>query len=106
MVEGQNWLDVMTNDISCTSLWRKAFIENRKDCSTAEQDFFRQHLEDMRERVKPLVARIMRDMPGVSSEEAARPNQEQAEQASLILETSTTFDSRPLLLVFGRPDHQ
>jgi hypothetical protein len=36
----------------------------------------------------------------------ARPNQEQAEQASLIPETSTTFDSRPLLLVFGRPDHQ
>jgi hypothetical protein len=50
MVEGQNWLDVMTNDISCASLWRKAFIENRKDCSTAEQDFFRHHLEDMQSR--------------------------------------------------------
>lgn len=54
----------MTYDISVTSLWRKAFLENRTDSSNAEQAFFRQHLEDMRERVKPLVARIMRDMPG------------------------------------------
>jgi len=54
----------MTYDISATSLWRKAFIENRTDCSKDEQSYFRQHLEEMRDRVKPLVARIMRDMPG------------------------------------------
>ena len=57
-------MGVMPYDIRGTSLWRNALIEKRNDCSTAEQTFFRQHLEDMRERVKPLVARTMRDMPG------------------------------------------
>jgi Histidine kinase-, DNA gyrase B-, and HSP90-like ATPase len=60
----KNRLVVMTYDISLTSLWRKAFIETRTDSSKDEQAFFRQNLEEMREHVKPLVARIMRDMPG------------------------------------------
>jgi hypothetical protein len=36
----QNWLGVMAYDVSCTSLWRKAFIESREDCSAAEQLFY------------------------------------------------------------------
>lgn len=54
----------MSNDIGQTWLWRNAFVEPKGDCSTTEQTFFRQHLVDLRERVKPLAARIMRDMPG------------------------------------------
>ena len=54
----------MTYNINTTSLWRKAFIEHHADSSKDEQSFFRHHLEAMRDRVKPLVARIMRDMPG------------------------------------------
>jgi hypothetical protein len=46
-----------------TSLWQLAFDHSRSDSSPEEQAFFRSHLENMRDRVRPLVARIATDIP-------------------------------------------
>lgn len=54
----------MPSDFRETTIWRSAFAEPRSDSSVDVQAFFRQSVETMRERVEPLVARIMRDMPG------------------------------------------
>jgi hypothetical protein len=48
---------------SRTTLWKSAFADSRSDSSPEEQAFFRSHLEDMQERVRPLVARIATDIP-------------------------------------------
>lgn len=47
-----------------TELWRRAFTINRKDSTPDEQSYFRLHLLGARERVKRLVDRIAKDMPG------------------------------------------
>jgi hypothetical protein len=46
-----------------TLLWKGAFDRPRADSSRDEQAFFRSHLEDMRDRVRPLVTRIATDIP-------------------------------------------
>ncbi|WP_197435365.1 ATP-binding protein [Agrobacterium vitis] len=45
-------------------LYSAAFLQIRKDEDSDEQDFFKGHFLAMRARVKPLVARVLRDMPG------------------------------------------
>ena len=46
-----------------TSLYRRAFIEARTDCTVEEQRFFQENFREMRARVIPLVEKIQRDMP-------------------------------------------
>ncbi|CDZ64356.1 Hypothetical protein, partial CDS, partial [Neorhizobium galegae bv. orientalis] len=47
-----------------TRLYSEAFLQNHSDASLQEQEFFKQQLNAMRSRVEPLVARVLRDMPG------------------------------------------
>lgn len=47
-----------------TWLWRTAFVEPFDGSSQEEQRFFKAQFLAMRELVEPLVARVMRDMPG------------------------------------------
>jgi hypothetical protein len=57
----------MTGSFESTWLWRSAFADNRNPRVTeAEKEFFRQHFLGFRDRVKPLVARIAQDMPGLT----------------------------------------
>jgi len=59
--------------VAATPLWKAAFIEHRSDASPQEQAFFRMHLEQMRERVEPIAARIFRDMPGYTVHDSSVP---------------------------------
>jgi hypothetical protein len=55
----------MPSSFEETWLWRSAFADNHdRKVTEAEKTFFRQHLLELRARVKPLVARIAADMPG------------------------------------------
>ena len=47
-----------------TRIWKQAFEEPRLDCSPEEQRLFLTNFESMRDRAIPVVARILRDMPG------------------------------------------
>ncbi|MEZ2132876.1 MULTISPECIES: hypothetical protein [unclassified Sinorhizobium] len=47
-----------------TRLYSEAFLQDHQDFTPAEQEFFKQHFFSMRERVEPLVARVLKDMPG------------------------------------------
>jgi len=53
----------MTN-FKDTTLWQGAFQQSRSDAGVKEQEFFRVNLDAMRDRVIPIVDRVMRDMPG------------------------------------------
>ena len=62
----------MARSFESTWLWRSAFVDNRDPkVSVAEQEFFRLHFLEVRERVKPLVARIAQDMPGLTVHDIA-----------------------------------
>src|SRR6266513_2912793 len=57
----------MIRSFEHTWLWQSAFTNSRDAKVTpAEQEFFRQHFLELRERVRPLVARIAHDMPGLT----------------------------------------
>ncbi len=82
-----------------TWLWRTAFVEIRPDANAEEQAFFRQQFEAMRERVKPLVARIAADMPGYTVHDVTHLDA-LWETASLVAQPALAL-SPPEAFVFG-----
>jgi hypothetical protein len=82
-----------------TRIWRYAFEEPRPDCSPEEQRFFLTNLEAMRDRAAPVVARILRDMPGYTVHDISHLDA-LWEMADLIGSDEITL-SPPEAFVFG-----
>jgi hypothetical protein len=80
-------------------IWRNAFLDQRADAAAEEQTFFRVAFEEMRERVEPVVARILRDMPGYTVHDITHLDA-LWETASLVVDNN--FDLNPAeAFVFG-----
>ena len=53
-------------DFRQTWLWRRAFLSQRSDCSTDEQELLKTQYLSMRERASQLVSQIAADLPGMT----------------------------------------
>jgi len=82
-----------------TWLWRRAFVEPFEGADAEEQTFFRAQFLAMRELVKPLVARVMRDMPGYTVHDVTHLDA-LWETASLLAKDGITLNP-PEAFVFG-----
>ncbi len=81
-----------------TRLYRESFLTGKAETKD-ERDFFRQHLLAMRKRVEPIVARVLRDMPGYTVHDITHLDA-LWETASLVADNSLRL-SPPEAFVFG-----
>jgi hypothetical protein len=83
-----------------TWLWQSAFEDNPdREVTGAERAFFREHFLEMRDRVKPLVARAAADMPGYTAHDMTHLDA-LWETASLVSKPSLALNP-PEGFVFG-----
>lgn len=86
-------------DYKSSRLYRDAFLLPRTDASSEEQEYFRGRLDAMRDRASPLVARILRDMPGYTVHDITHLDA-LWETASLVADENLTLNP-PEAFVFG-----
>ena len=86
-------------DFRQTWLWQHVFVNQRRDATIDEQEFFRDQFLFMREKVGHLVARIAADMPGMTVHDLTHLDA-LWETASLVAEGSVTL-SPPEGFVLG-----
>jgi hypothetical protein len=86
-------------DFRQTWLWQHVFVNPRLDASIEEQEYFRNQLLNMRERVGHLVAQIASDMPGMTVHDLSHLDS-LWENASLVAEGAVTV-TPPEGFVFG-----
>jgi hypothetical protein len=86
-------------DYKSTRLYQTALVLPRKGSSSSEQEYFRTRLDAMRERTIPVVARVMRDMPGYTVHDITHLDA-LWETASLVADEAMTLNP-PEAFVFG-----
>lgn len=82
-----------------TRLFREALVSDGNDKRRDEREFFRQHYLALRSRVEPIVARVLRDMPGYTVHDITHLDA-LWETASLVADDSVSL-SPPEAFVFG-----